>query len=174
MSWSPSEGRPPSLAAPRLLRAACPGRWPVAVLLVCLASGCVGIEEPSGFLVIERGRKELKAITADEAKLRVGYVSDRDQGGLDFWAKALRTEFVENRGYAPISEQEAGDDKGRRGHEFVLDATLEGIPHRYLCTATVLEGWWRDRIRLAEFVAPTEIFDTYLGDVRKAFRTIRP
>lgn len=149
--------------------------WPAATGLLALAvfPGCLSIEPPTGFLVIERGSRSLKALAADEARLWVREFPDESEGDLAFWSEAVRNDFAANRGYTLIEERPVKDESGREGKESVYEITAGGQALRYLATLFVREGWFGNRIRVAEFTAPREVFARHAAAVRKAIGTIR-
>jgi hypothetical protein len=160
-------------------RAAGPGASAAVALLstmsLALLSGCLSMQTPEKFLMVVKGglfADEIKAISPDEAKLWVREFSDMDQGDFEFWADALKNDFVENRGYTPLGENEVQDDADREGAELLFETTVQGVPHRYSITLFVLEGWLWNTIRVAEYAAPKEIFDKYLETVRESVRTV--
>lgn len=142
------------------------------ILATSLLSGCLTMEIPARFLSDEDSAEGLKAVSPDEAKLWVREFNDPDQGGLDFWAEALKNDLVGHRGYTLIEENDVTDREGRKGVEFVFEMSIQGIPHRYAVTLFVLEGWWWNTIRVSEFAAEKKIFDGYLAGVRESNRTI--
>jgi hypothetical protein len=126
------------------------------------------METPPGFLVLTKDRREVKAITPDEARLWVREFDDPHEATLAFWGETLRNELVKNRGYVLIGERRVSDQAGREGLELLLETTSQGQAHRYLVTVFVVEG----RIRVGELVAPKAVFDRYVEDVRKALATL--
>jgi hypothetical protein len=148
---------------------------PAAAMFLGLSvfPGCLSIDAPPGFLVIEKGSSSLKALTADEARLWVREFSDSTQGDLAFWSEAVRNDFAANRGYTLIEERPVKDAAGREGKESVFEITAGGQALRYLATLFVREGWFANRIRVAEFAAPREVFAKHAAAVRQAIGTIR-
>ncbi len=150
------------------------------VSILCLAalalalSGCLSIETPEEFLLLEESSDELKLITPDEAKLWVREFADDDRGDLDFWVAALQADFVDNRGYTLLEDGALQDAAGRDGHEWLFEATTHGETYRYLVTLQVREDLTTNTIRVSEYVATKEKFDAYLGSVREAVASVRP
>lgn len=139
-----------------------------------LGSGCISMQVPDRFLVIDRGTRQLKAITPDEAKLWVRDFDDEAEGDLGFWAEALRTDLVETRGYVLVSEGRCEDAGGNEGVELVLESTLQGQPQREMLCLLVYPGAFEHRIRVVELVAPKDDFEELLEGARAAVRTLKP
>ncbi|HNR99337.1 MAG TPA: hypothetical protein PKX48_08860 [Planctomycetota bacterium] len=152
-------------------------RKALAVLaLAVLAGGCVSMQVPPSFLVIDKGASEFKAVSHDGARIWVRKFSDPYEGTLDFWAKTVKTEFVDGRGYTLIEEGTARDGKGREGVEFVFEVTAGGTPQRYLVDLFVIEGGFLsgNAICVVEYSARKPVFEQYLKDVRAAVATLKP
>lgn len=140
------------------------------------ACGCSSIEMelPPDFLQLQTARRELKAITPDDARIWVREFEDPDQGDLQFWASTLKLDLEENRGYAPVEESAFRDDMGRDGIRMQFALTTEGEPHGYLVAIFVFEGSRTNTIRVAEFVGPEPVFERHLEGVKTALATIQP
>jgi hypothetical protein len=149
-------------------------RPPLAALPAALAlSGCLSIDAPGDFLLVGRSTDELKLIAADESKLWVREFADEDEGDLEFWAKALRTDLADNRGYTLIEERDVRGAGGLAGKEWLFEVSTRGEAHRYLVTLFVIEGLFENTIRVSEFVAARSRFDEYLDNVRRAVASVR-
>ena len=144
-----------------------------AILALLVTSGCVSIDAPDDFLVVDQDSREIKMITADEARLWFRELDDDDKGNFEFWSKALENDFVNNRGYTLFESAKVKDSKGLEGLEMIFEMTTHGRTHRYLITMFVEEKATRNVIRVAEFVAEKGKFDGHLDEVREAIRTIR-
>jgi hypothetical protein len=153
-----------------------PRRFPVLSLLASLPflAGCMSMEVPQEFLVIESGSSELKALSADDAKIWVKQFSDSHQGDLSFWSDALKNDLVDNRGYTLLEEGTATDGTGTEGVEYLFEATLSGRAQRYLLFLFVHPGWMSNTICTVEYVASKEIFDEHLAKVRESVKTLEP
>ena len=138
--------------------------------------GCISMQPPPGFLVIERGLHDFKAVSADDARLWVRTFGDPHGGELAFWGDVLKKDFVDGRGYTPIAEGTATDGCGRKGIEYVFEVTAYGAVRRYLVALFVIEGWcWYDNtICVAEFTAEKKLFEEYAPAVRAALATLKP
>ena len=83
-------------------------------------------------------------------------------------------DLVGNRGYALLEERKVRDRAGREGLELRFETTAGGEAQGYLATLFVFPGWLHNTIRVAELVAPREVFQKELPGVRAAIETIRP
>jgi len=136
-------------------------------LFLAVGSGCGTVNLPlsSSFLVKEKTREELRAITADEARVLVREFHEVG-GDLAFWLAAIKRNMVDGRGYVLLTEKPVHDGRGRAGSELVFDTTVGGRPLRYLVAVFVTpDGDERD-IRTVEYVADKGTFDLYVEDVR--------
>ncbi|MBI4584795.1 MAG: hypothetical protein HY717_12340 [Planctomycetes bacterium] len=147
----------------------------VLLLLSAAASllgGCLSMQVPEKFLTLEDGWFEIKAITPDEAQLWARSFSGPSDGAFPFWGEALKSDFIQNRGYALIEERQVKSQSGQEGLELLFEVTAQGQAHRYLAVLYVYDGWLWDTIVVGEFVAPKSLFDGYLSSVRQAYATI--
>jgi len=143
--------------------------------LPVLLGGCLAIEAPEDFVVLDRGSRDLRAVTPDEARLRVRDFRNPEGGDLAFWSKVLKKDFVEGRGYALIDERKVADNMGREGEEFLFAVDGKKGAYRYLVRISLVKGTLRRKfIRVAEFAAPPDVFVRHEENVRTAFNTIRP
>lgn len=145
-----------------------------ALALFPLLAGCMHMQVPKDFLVIEEGSSEIKAVSPDDAKIWVHEFSDPDEGDLAFWSSVLKTDFVENRGYTLLEERAVKIAAGREGMEYRFEVTTQGTAQGYLVQVSVLEGWLSNTIVAVEFVAPKQVFAKHLDEVRKAIATLDP
>ena len=147
-------------------------------LLLALIAGCaspIRATLPDDFLELDGPPRELKAVTADDARLWVREFPDRDGGQLEFWSDSLRNDLIEQRGYEPLGEpEEITDGTGRRGIVQTYAVRHLGADQRYLIAVFVLGSGKDQRVRTAEFVAPTALFDGYVDDIRTALRSLEP
>lgn len=147
--------------------------------LVCAAvavaglSGCLTtMTPPPRFLITTQDVGHLEALTPEESKILVREFADESQGSLTFWRDALKADLIDNRGYRLIEESEVTDDRGHPGLRLVLETTLSGHVVRELMVVTVIPGLCDNTIRVAEFVADREAFDTDVDAVLASFATI--
>lgn len=146
----------------------------LAVTVLALASCATLIDAPERFLVVDDGGSFVKAITPEESKLWLRDFPDDDRGGLAFWRDALKADLQDNRGYVVVSEGVAQDSAGTPGHELVLESTVNGRTVRELLVVFVYAGWFSDTIRVVEYVAEKDTFETEVASVRASVNTIRP
>jgi hypothetical protein len=148
-------------------------RAALALAALLVSVGCVTITPPPRFLVVDEGCDDLKAVTPEDSRLWVRTFDDDDRGGLPFWQDALKEDLTKNRGYVVMSEAEtaAGSVKG---HEYVLETTVNGRPVRELLVLFVTEGWFSDSVHVIEYVADKDAFDKELPAVRAAVQTYKP
>ncbi|MBK8975684.1 MAG: hypothetical protein IPM29_07145 [Planctomycetes bacterium] len=149
----------------------------VAALGLAAAAGCANLRAdlPQGFLELRsEGGRQLKAMTADDARLWIRDFDVEDGGDLDFWTAALRTDLIARRGLVPIGEvARIEDGTGRTGTLQLFEARVDGADRGYLCALWVRERGDESSIRTAEFTAPRPRFDELLTDVRAALGTVR-
>ena len=161
---------------PAKLRIAC-----ALVVATQALAGCatVSIDLPSDFLVLERDAeaRELRAATADEARVWVREHDAPPGAELPFWRKALMRDLVDARGYTVLEERDVKDATGREGVELLCEATLGGVPHRYLLAVFVLPTafptFFDDTIRTVEYAAEKDVFETHLAAVRAGIKAMR-
>ena len=144
----------------------------LAVVVGLLTGGCVSIQAPKDFLVVDQAVGEIKAVTPDDAKLWVRTFDDPNQGSLAFWSQTLKNDLTKNRGYLLVGEEPIKDQAGREGLAILVETTLQGKPTRELLALFVLPGWPDNRIRVVELVADKETFERVLPDVKQAIATL--
>jgi hypothetical protein len=144
------------------------------VILATGLSGCLSIEVPEDFLVLDSNPREVYAVSHDDAVIQVQEFSDRHQGTLEYWKKAVKHQLVDARGYTLFGEGKLTDADGREGAELTFEVTERGQVQRYFVGVFVLEGWFSNTIVRVEFSARPDLFDTYLPQVRKSVATLDP
>jgi|GEM_PF-2533116 hypothetical protein len=123
--------------------------------------GAVNMQLPDGFVVVQRKRNELKAVTAADARLSIRKLAVSKNGDIGFWSDALTNHLVDHRGYELVTERTVRDGRGGEGRELTFDVVASGKPTRYLVTMFVKPRhvWSRHNVmRVTEFVAPKEEF----------------
>ncbi len=133
--------------------------------------GAVDLSMPEGFLIVNRKRKEVKAVTSNDAKLWVRELAVSKNGSIKFWADALVNHLVTNRGYELIDARIISGKHGREGRELTFDVVAGGVPSRYLVTLFVRRRpfWSRNNaIRVIEFVAPRNEFEEYVTQLHES------
>ena len=127
--------------------------------------GAVDVSMPDGFLVVERDRKELKAVTSNDARFWLRELEAPKSGSTEFWSDALVHHLLANRGYKLVDDRTIRDADGRDGRELTFDVVSQGVPYRYLATLFVVERpfWSRTNgVRVTQFVAAKAEFDEQL------------
>ncbi len=128
------------------------------------------MDVPSPFLQLETGSHELKATTPDDARLWVREFDDPDEGDLSFWNDALHHDLTA-RGYRTLGDAEqVRDAAGTLGTLRSYAVAIDGTEHGYFAATFVLPGG--GTVRIAEFIAPRERFDTLLDAVRASLATL--
>jgi hypothetical protein len=153
--------------------------WRLCLLLALAAPlfcGCISMEVPKDFLVLEKGTSSFKAVSPEEARIWVRKFKDPLEGDLTFWSGVLRQDFVTNRGYTLVEERDVKGPEDRDSHESIFETMVQGVPHRYLVSVFIVEGWlwFSNKIYVTEFVAEKTLFEKDLEEVRKAILTVEP
>jgi hypothetical protein len=149
-------------------------RLALAASLALTAAGCLTMETPPEFLVIDDDTSEVRAVTPDDARLWAREFDDPLRGSLAFWSETLKTDLTVNRGYTLIQQREVKTKSGRPGVELDCEVTAQGAARGYLVTLFIVEGWMSNTIQVVEFTAPKNAFDSRVEAVRSAIATIRP
>lgn len=157
----PRAGNRPSGGGPRAL---------VGALLIAGALsviGCVHMPLGDAFLVVDESPGQLKAITADGAKV---WVRDfpQDGGDLKFWSAALKLDFVQRRGYVLRDEAPITDGSAHAGVAYLFETQVQGRPVRYWIAVFLIEGVLSDTVRVVEYIADKDVFDAHYGAVKRA------
>ncbi len=147
----------------------------ISALLVVVAGlgGCLTMQVPERFLVVDRSAGSLRALTPEESKILVRTFDDDTKASLSFWKDAVKADLIDNRGYTLINESETQDGDGHTGILMTLEATLGGRPVRELLAVFVIPGLFDNEIRVAEYVADKEAFDAEVAGVKTAFTTLQ-
>lgn len=126
------------------------------------------IDVPGRFVSIEEGPFEIRAVSAEGARvwLRTRFVEGAD---LDFWQTALLDELDAIRGYDVVRTERHTLADGRELLEIVAETTLAAAPYRYQLLvevgSTPLLGTW---VKTLEHVGETKDFDAAALDLRGA------
>ena len=142
------------------------------VALAVGASGCLTMQVPERFLVVERGCGVLRAITPEESKIWARDFDDETKASLAFWKDAVKADLIKNRGYTLIAESQIQDGGGRQGMLMTLEATLGGRPVRELLAVFVIDGVFSNTVRVAEYVADKDAFEAEVEGVKKSLTTL--
>lgn len=143
-------------------------------LLLVLQSCAIHVDLPEQFLGIDETSSTFKAMTADDAIFFVEKFDLPKSGGrLEFWASALKNDFVENRGYTKLDEGSIGSSNGTDGIRMTFEATTKGRVYRYFVAVFVREQWTGPSLYAARFTAEKETFEKHIDGVQKAIETLR-
>ncbi len=143
-------------------------------LLFMVACASAPMKPPADFVVLKDRGEGFRAVTADDARLRVRDLAEPTEGGIAFWADTLRADLVQ-RGYELMASGEVKNVAGTAGqwHEFA--ANVQGERIGYLVAVWVIEPTlpWRDDIlRVVEFAARDDVFKARVDAVRAALTTV--
>lgn len=147
-------------------------RFFFVVAAACALSGCLTMQAPDRFLIVERGPGVLRAITPEESKIWARDFDDETKATLAFWKDAVKADLIKNRGYTLVGESQIQDGGGHQGLLMTLEATLGGRPVRELLAVFVIDGVFSNTVRVAEYVADKEAFDVEVEGVKKALTTL--
>ena len=144
----------------------------LAMLAVALLSAACAMQMdvPEGFLRLKaREVGDVRAVTADDARIWVREF-DVDQGAsLDFWLQALRSDLEQSRGYRlEPKDQEVVDAEGHKGRRIEGSIAVGGEVRGYMIAVFSLS---ETKLRVAEFSARQELFAKHIDAVRKAVLT---
>lgn len=150
-----------------------------AILLVGVLGACAGapMQAPPEFVELKGGGDVWRAVTSDDARLRVRDVVDPTEGAdAQFWANALRQDLVHQRGYEPIGSGEVENRGGGAGHWLEFAANVRGERVGYLVAVWVVDGRWpfgAPRVRVVEFAGNEAAFRARRDAVVEALGTVR-
>lgn len=119
---------------------------------------------------------DFRALTPEEDKLLVRRYKVTELGSLDFWVNAVRSQFVDERGYTLIDEGELKTDAGLVGHRFTFELSLNEVPYVHEIVLFVTQtDWWflfRDKqhIYAAAFMCEKKNYDEHKAAVEKALK----
>ncbi len=132
---------------------------------------------PPEFLRVDRDvDAQIKAVTADDARLWVREFADDDLGDVEFWAATLRADCTERRGYRFVADGTATDGAGRAGRWLEFRHVHEGEPYGYLVAMFVRPGGvfaGSQTVRTVEFAAREAAFVARRLAVVDALATLR-
>lgn len=154
-----------------------PRPLPASLLLAAfvLPACATPMKTPPDFLYL-KSAPDYRAVTADDARLWLRTFDDPDAGDLAFWAKTLRADFEERRGYRFVGEGDVTGASGDQGKwmEFATHAGGEDVG--YLVAVFVLPGWlvFGQDLCVVEFCAPEPVFRARVDAVRDALATVDP
>jgi len=134
-------------------------------------TGGVSMKIPDGFIMVDRDRDQIKAISPDESKLYLRRFEVTKRADLAFWSEALKNNLVERRGYVLVEERPVTDPKGHDGRELLFEVVSQGETHHYLIALYVSDGpFWSSKgsVRVVQFAASLPAFANHVEVVRDA------
>jgi len=160
----------------------CPTTPVAAAIVACLCGlmalmGCATfrVPTPENFAKVKSSTERLGALTPQEDKLLVRHFVVPDRQPLKFWSDTVRNNFVEERGYTPVSEGEFKTDAGLAGHRFLAEISINSVPYDYLMVLFATEGsrgffWKRQHVYVAEFLCEKKNYEKNAPAVEKALK----
>ena len=146
------------------------------LLTLLLFAACAApMKLPQDFVELKDAGEGYRAVTSDDARLRVRDTADPTDGGTaEFWADSLRRDLVEQRGYEQVAAGEVKNADGGDGRWLELTANVGGRRVGYLVAVWVVDPWLMKRyLRVVEFAAPDPVFRARVDAVKKALETVR-
>ncbi|MFN6194337.1 MAG: hypothetical protein ACK5BN_11015 [Planctomycetota bacterium] len=148
----------------------------VASFAALFAAACAApMQPPTGFVVLEDPGEGFRAITSDDARLRVRALAEPTKGGLDFWVDTLAQDLGA-RGYERKDQGEVKNAAGRTGRWLAFAANVQGEKVGYLVAVWVVEPtlpWGAPLLRVAEFAAVDAVFQARVEAVKAALATVK-
>jgi hypothetical protein len=139
--------------------------------LILATSGCASAP-PSGFVSVADSGSDLRAVAPDDSLFRLREFDVPAGSDFAFWLGALKHEFVARRGYV-IAAERSVEVGGAQGVELTIETAAGGRAGRYLVTAWFEPGFLGDEMRVAEYLAASDVFDEHLDAVRTAIGSAR-
>ena len=98
----------------------------VALSTALFAAACAApMQPPADFVVLKDPGEGFRAITSDDARLRVRDLAEPTKGGLDFWVDTLAQDLGA-RGYERKDQGEVKNAAGRTGRWLAFAANVQG------------------------------------------------
>lgn len=143
-------------------------------LLACLAACTTPpLTLPKDFVALGDRGDGYRAITADDARLRVRTLDEATEGGIEFWSDALVNDCVQQRGYQLVERGEIADREGKAGRWLEFTANVDGERVGLLVAVWVRERWMgKPCLQVAEFAARSEVFAARLPAVKASLATM--
>lgn len=143
------------------------GRCPLRKLV----EGQAPMSAPDGFLVVASSRRELQAVSPDDARVWLREFPVDNDTTNDFWARAIQTHLVDHLGYRLIDQTEITGPARQTGHQMLFASDSAQGPMRYLLTVLPQpkRAWSsKQRIQVVEFAATAELYAEYVDAVGEA------
>ena len=143
------------------------GRCPLRKLV----EGKAPMSAPDGFLVVASNRRELQAVSPDDARVWLREFPVDNDTTPNFWARAIQTHLVDHLGYRLIDQTEITGPARQTGHQMLFESDSIQGPMRYLLTVLPQpkRAWSSKRkIQVVEFAATAELYAEYVDAVGEA------
>lgn len=143
------------------------GRCPLRKLV----EGRAPMSAPDGFLVVASSRRELQAVSPDDARVWLREFPVDNDTTTNFWARAIQTHLVDHLGYRLIDQTEIAGPAQQTGHQMLFESDSIQGPMRYLLTVLPQPkpAWsGKRRIQVVEFAATAELYGEYVDAVGEA------
>lgn len=149
----------------------------LVLLSLVLATACAApMKLPKEFVELRDAGEGWRAVTSDDARLRVRDLAEPTAGGVEFWAETLRMDLVQQRGYEQVDAGEVKNQDGATGRWYQFAANVAGERVGYFVAVWVVDPSWplsAPFLRVVEFAARDEVFRARLEAVRAALATVR-
>jgi hypothetical protein len=145
------------------------------LLPLLFATACaVPMTPPPDFVVLKDPGDGWRAVTADDARLRVRDLAEPTEGGVAFWAEALHKDLL-LRGYVANGSGEVKNAAGTVGRWHEFTANVQGERTGYLVAVWVIEPglFGKGGLRVAEFAAKDDVFQARVEAVRAALTSVK-
>lgn len=140
------------------------------------AAACAApMRPPADFVVLKDAGEGFRAITSDDARLRVRDLAEPTPGSTTFWIDTLKQDLVA-RGYELKDEGEAKNAAGGAGRWLSFAANVQGEKVGYLVAVWVVEPtlpWRPSFLRVAEFAATDAVFQARVAAVKESLATVK-
>ena len=149
--------------------------WFLFTLLSLLAACQTPITPPPEFVELQDPGEGYRAVTADDARLRVRNLDDETAADAKFWAGTLKSDLTQ-RGYEPVGEGAIADRTGVQGQWLEWVANAQGERVGYLVAVWPrTKGLLRQRpyLQVVEFMARDAVYQQRVEAVRKALGSVQ-
>lgn len=147
----------------------------VLAWLVLTAACAAPLTLPKEFVELKDPGEGYRAVTSDDARLRVREFREATEGDVAFWGETLRLDLVQQRGYEPVDAGELTNAVGvGRWYEFA--ANVDGERVGYFVAVWARPASWllgSPKLVVVEFAARDAVFRQRLAAVRAALATLR-
>jgi hypothetical protein len=141
--------------------------------LVATAAACSSWPLPQDFAEVQDGGEGMRAVTPDDARLRVRDLHVTTEASVEFWAETLCNDCLQ-RGYELIERGALVDGDGESGRWLRFSANVRGEK-----VGLLVAVWLRPRLlrkpylQVAEFAARDPVFAARLPAVQTALAQLR-